>query len=334
MSEPVLFFFRRKQDNCNMQNSISRKTFLLETAEPTEFYESLLDNLDDGVYFIDKNRTIKYWNHAAEKLSGYSAKEVIGLSCADNILVHVDGNGNQLCLNGCPLHACMTDGQPREASVFMHHKKGHRVSVQVKANPILDKNNRIIGAVEIFRDNSKDLMVQERIKHLEKLSLIDDLTGVGNRRFAEITLSTKFYELNRYGWPFGLIFADIDDFKAVNDKFGHNAGDEVLKSVACCMKESVRGLDAVFRWGGDEFIAVISNLGVDNAIHVSERMRNIVEASLITAGSETIKIKLSIGVAVAERSDSIDSIIKRADKAMYLSKNSRDVTCERNHAKP
>ncbi len=115
------------------------------------FYKSVLDNLFDGVYFVDSERKITYWNKAAERITGFFEAEVVNLSCYDKILNHVDETGKQLCLNGCPLAEVLKDGNLREADVFLRHKAGHRVPVSIRITPIYD-GDRIVGAVEIFSD--------------------------------------------------------------------------------------------------------------------------------------------------------------------------------------
>jgi len=99
-----------------------------------DFYESIIENLYEGLYFVDRNRVIKYWNKAAEQISGYTANEVVGKSCSDNILNHVDSKGNNLCTGMCPLAATITDGKPREDEVYMHHKNGHRIPFSVRVS--------------------------------------------------------------------------------------------------------------------------------------------------------------------------------------------------------
>ena len=96
------------------------------------FYEKLIDGLHDGVYYVDTNRTIIYWNKSCERITGYSRAEVVGRSCKDNLLNHCTESGGELCLQGCPLTATIGDGAPREADVFLHHADGHRVPVRVR----------------------------------------------------------------------------------------------------------------------------------------------------------------------------------------------------------
>jgi PAS domain S-box-containing protein len=125
----------------------------MDDFSPT-FYATLLDNLYDGVYFVDRERRITFWNKAAERITGFTKAEVVGKRCADNLLRHVDNRGNSLCEGACPLSYTLNDSQPRSASVFLHHKDGHRLPVAIRVAPITDHQQKIVGAVEIFRDNS------------------------------------------------------------------------------------------------------------------------------------------------------------------------------------
>ena len=111
------------------------------------FYKKLLSRLNIGIYFVDRNRKITFWNKGAEEISGYPEDQVKGHSCADGILMHINEKGEVLCNTGCPLHATIQDGKTRDMVVYMKHAKGHRLPVHVTANPIKDKDGEIIGAV-------------------------------------------------------------------------------------------------------------------------------------------------------------------------------------------
>ena len=100
-----------------------------------ESFQRIVDNLHDGLYLVDRNRVITYWNKAAERISGFAAADVIGKSCADNVLSHVDGKGCALCTGLCPLAETMCDGRLRQSEIYLHHKNGHRIPVAVRASP-------------------------------------------------------------------------------------------------------------------------------------------------------------------------------------------------------
>lgn len=283
------------------------------------FYKTLLDSLYDGVYFVDKDRRITYWNKGAERITGFVPSEVLGKRCLDNILMHSDKEGNLLCVTLCPLAASIKDGKERNADVYLRHKDGHRVPVTVRAAPIVDGRGAIIGGVEVFTDTTPTAVAFARMAELEKLAYIDPLTGLANRRFAEITLEARLEELQRYGWRFGVIFIDIDNFKIVNDQFGHDTGDEALKTVAKTLQNSVRSFDLVSRWGGEEYLAVIANIEGDELIAAANRCRALVEQSSIS-GKPSLKVTISLGATLALDRDSVKTLVKRADQLMYQSK--------------
>jgi len=285
-------------------------------------HEMLLDNLFDGVYFVDPDRKITFWNKAAERITGYSKEEVIGSRCSDNLLRHVDENGHELCLTGCPLSATIRDSGIREAHVYLHHKQGHRVPVSVRTSPVRDEDGTVIGGVEIFSDNSNLLQILRDMERLKKEAYVDELTNVGNRRFCEMTLQTRIFELKSFDVPFGLIFLDLDNFKQCNDIHGHAAGDEILIMTGRTITNILRRMDSICRWGGEEFVVILPHIGVEILREVSERMRAFIESSYLVTGGKSFNITASIGATMALLKDTPSSIIHRADRLMYESKAS------------
>jgi len=234
--------------------------------------------------------------------------------------MHVNDKGEVLCETGCPLQATILDGMSREVRVFLRHKRGHRVPVSVRAAPIRDGHGRVMGAVETFSDNSAMADLAQRVEELERLSMADALTRVGNRRFAEMTLYSRLSELERGYSSFGVIFIDIDDFKAVNDGFGHDVGDEVLRMIARTLAGSSRPYDVIARWGGEEFIAIISNISAEGLRLVAEKYRALVERSGFESPDGEVKATVSMGATIARWGDSMETLMKRADGLMFRSK--------------
>jgi diguanylate cyclase (GGDEF)-like protein/PAS domain S-box-containing protein len=286
-----------------------------------EIYRELLDYLADGVYFTDTERRIAFWNKSAEAISGYSREEIIGKRCMDNLLIHVDASGNEICTNGCPLNQTLQDGQVHEGNVFLHHKDGHRVPVRVRVVPLKSDTGAIIGAVEVFNDNSANLQTEQRLQQLEQLALLDTLTGLANRRYLESTLRSRLEEFCRNNWKFGVLFIDIDNFKHVNDSYGHEAGDKVLQMVGRTLSAGLRYFDVVGRWGGEEFLSVIANVGERELADIGERMRILVEHSMLS-DPVSIAVTISIGGAMAAAEDTPESLVHRADEKLYQAKKS------------
>ena len=287
-----------------------------------DFYKHLLDNLYDGVYFVNPDREIIYWNKGAERITGYAAGEVVGSHCWDNILMHVNALGESLCLTGCPLAKVIAAGGEIKAEVFLSHKDGHRVPVAVRATPITDDEGKIIGGVEVFSDNTEKITALHQVEELQHKVFLDPLTDLANRRYVEMNLQVKANEMSRYGWQYGVVMMDIDLFKDVNDRYGHDIGDEALKMISRTLRYSSRSTDMVGRWGGEEFIAVISNTNMQKLHDIAERYRSLVERSGLPMGKDTLRITISAGAALAEPGKSVEAVIKRADQLLYESKRS------------
>lgn len=285
-----------------------------------EKFKDILNTLYDGVYVCDTDRRVNFWNQAAERITGFSRDEVIGHFCRDNILMHVDENGRSLCKTMCPMAATIKDGLPRTAEVFLHHKDGHRVPVAIRVTPIKENGGEVVGVVEVFSDGTPNIEFKRRLETLEKLALIDSLTGLPNRRYMEDNILSRQAELDRLGWSFGLLFMDIDHFKHVNDNYGHQLGDMVLQTVSRTLERNTRPYDVVGRWGGEEFLAVVVNVDPEGLWAVAERFRALVKRSTVSGPQGPVSVTISIGASMAEKDDTLETLVKRADANMYQSK--------------
>jgi len=291
--------------------------------EDNEFYKDIIDNLYDGVYFVDRERTITYWNKGAERITGYSSDQTVGRSCRDNLLNHVTANGIQLCLHHCPLAAVMEDGHPREAEVFLHHADGHRMPVVVRATAMRDREGKIVGAIETFSGNIDVVATRRRLQELHRAAMIDPLTGVGNRRYLDGRLDALLAEFNNNATIAGLLFMDVDQFKQFNDTYGHNTGDMVLRMVARTIRHAVRATDTVGRWGGEEFIAILCDVE-DSAslMAAANKVRAQVQYSHLGLNGQELAVTISVGGTLLLPDDTSLSLVARADALMYRSKQS------------
>lgn len=282
----------------------------------------ILDNLHDGVYVVSPDMRIQYWNAGAERITGYTAEEVLGSRCSDDILRHVDDGGTNLCMGICPLKHSIGDQQLREAELFLHHKDGHRVPIQVRTSVLTDDSGKVLQGIELFSDmTGKDANLL-RIKELERLMMLDPLTQLANRNFIEKELTSRIDEFSRYEMPFGILFFDIDHFKAVNDTYGHLAGDEVLMMVSANMIANARPFDLFGRWGGEEFIGIIRNINEVQLQAMAERLRMLTEQSYLFFEDQRISVTISIGATMMNTEDTSESLVSRADELMYKSKSS------------
>lgn len=282
--------------------------------------ERILDSLFEGVYFVDTSRNITYWNPAAERITGYSSADVIGSCCANNLLRHIDMDGRELCLEGCPLSASIVDGKHRESNVFLHHKLGHRVPVSVRISPIRNDNGEIVGALEIFTDNSSAMQILSEFEMLKNEVYRDSLTGIGNRKYGEMNLSSRHYDWQEHRIPYGVLFMDVDHFKLFNDNYGHNTGDQALIMVANSISQSLRKMDVVARWGGEEFVVILPGATNVIVLAIAERIRMLIENSFIMVSDEKLQVTVSVGATVSRLLDTTETVVQRADQLMYSSK--------------
>jgi diguanylate cyclase (GGDEF)-like protein/PAS domain S-box-containing protein len=285
------------------------------------FYRNLLNSISDGIYVVDKERKVVFWNQGAEAITGYERSEIIDSHCYHGKLKHLDQMGNDLCRGKCPLALTIEDGRSRQDEVFLHHREGHRIPISIRVSPVMDAGGAVVGAVEIFQDISSRIADIERIEQLQKMAFLDDLTGIASRRYLEMRLKNRMAEMERYRWTFGVLLIDTDNFKRVNDTYGHAVGDRMLAMIAKTLSANTRSLDLVGRWGGEEFLALISSIDPTHLAAIGNRYRVLVErSSLPMPGGKPLRTTISLGGTLARGEDTAESLLERADQLMYRSK--------------
>jgi len=159
---------------------------------------------------------------------------------------------------------------------------------------------------------------------LSKETVVDPLTGVYNKKFFYEMAQKEFEYFKRYGRKFSLVFIDIDDFKKINDRYGHLSGDMVLQEIAKILQKSVRKNDMVFRFGGEEFIVLLHGATSEKALSIAERIRReVANEEIKIYGDSKIPVTISCGVAIVNESiKDVQELVERADIAMYKAKQS------------
>lgn len=289
--------------------------------ETSNIYQHILNSIKDGVYFVDQDRKITFWNKSAERITGFEAKEVVDRFCYDNILNHVDDHGTFLCHNGCPLHQTLKDGKERTNTVYLQHKDGHRVETSIYIVPIIE-NGEIIGAVETFDEKLNISLIEKNMDNLRALAYHDQLTGLPNRRYIDDNIEMRLNNYKKMGSNFGIAMIDIDHFKDVNDTYGHDIGDEVLISLGNLLSEAIRGLDFIGRWGGEEFLAIFDVNDNEQLWQTLQRLRMMVAFSVLKKHDPPIQITVSLGGAMVTKDDDAASLFQKVDRMLYKSKSS------------
>jgi diguanylate cyclase (GGDEF)-like protein/PAS domain S-box-containing protein len=289
--------------------------------ETVDFYREILDNLYDGIFFVDKDGCITYWNKGASSLTGFSSAEVQGRNYCD-IFHPLDKQGKHLSECGTyPIRRVFDVSTLTEVEAYICHKEGHLLPISIRIAPVREVSQQYVVAVEIHSSSSPRYAMRQRLEELQEMAMHDPLTGIANRRFIEINLAARLEELKRYGFDFSIMFIDADNFKQVNDTYGHSVGDRILKMITATIANSLRSFDIVGRWGGEEFVVLLVNTKKEVLYKLADRLRRLVENSSLTLDNgEMLNVTVSVGATNAQHGDTVASLVDRADKLMFESK--------------
>lgn len=280
--------------------------------------KKLFAEFHEAIYIVDTERRILYFNPVAEKVTGFSAKEMECSFCNDNKLNHIDENGVQLCVEGCPLDVSVREDTVQDHFVYLHHKDGHRVRVHVRTIPHHDENGKVDGAIEVFSEQTERNLYFEELKVREALMYIDSLTDTFNRHYLNIEIPKLIRKLKNQ--KVGVAFFDIDKFKIFNDTYGHKVGDVVLEQVSKTIQKNLALQDSLIRYGGDEFVIIMF---ADNKEEIDRRVKKLdmlAKATIIRHRGQEFKVAISIGYTLMSKKETLEAAIERADEAMYLAK--------------
>lgn len=195
-------------------------------------------------------------------------------------------------------------------------------------------NRKLNEAYEIIQINNAQL--EEMILQVELASITDPLTGLFNRRYLLGKIEDELIREKRFQKPFSLMLSDIDHFKRVNDTYGHQCGDYVLKRISAMLRASLREQDTQARWGGEEFLAFLPETDCSGAALLAERIRAAIEQEVFAYEGHQIRMTVTIGISDYLPGKTIDTLINEADMALYEGKNSgrNRVVCATDPSKP
>ena len=289
-----------------------------------DLYINLLDSLSAGVYVVDQERVISSWNKSAEMLTGHKSSEMVGQCCRGDILKYVDDQGVSVCGEECLAVKSMNNGCMHSMEVYVHHKEGHRVPILVHVSPIKNSQGQVVGAVEELCDNSSKAKYIHKIEELEKCALVDPHTGLMKKRGLEMNLRSVVGVMHRYGWAYGVIYIDIDEFERINGMYGRTIGNDVLRMIAKTLQNSVRATDVVGRWEDDAFMVIAANVNEDQLNRIANKIRVLVEQSGFSTGADIIRVTASVCATVVRSNDTVAALFERIDKLMEHDKVFRE----------
>ena len=273
------------------------------------FSRHLFDSARDAILLTDREGRILDANTSARELFGYTEEELL---CRDIAGLAAPGENEKSSIFP---EFTPKEGE-RQFEMIGNTKTGGRIPLDVSRSVFEHRGTRFY--LHIIRDISERKKAEEEIY---RLANIDPLTDLPNRRFMRHSIDDEKTRSERSTKPFSFIIADIDDFKAINDNYGHDCGDYILVELSRLMEELLRKQDIVSRWGGEEFLFLLPETDAEGAVNTAEKIRRRVEEKEFSYDSTRLELTITFGVASADYADDIQERIKKADTALLLGKN-------------
>lgn len=300
----------------NNQEVLTVKRKVKTIIESEERYRFMTDNACDIIATMDLSGNFTYISPSVEKITGYSPEEVLGNY--RKLGYFLPGVQKEMDRRREIIREMVEKGEHFDSVNFEQRqvrKDGENIYTDTVVSGIYDSENKFLELLAVTRDITEKVKKRREIK---RISETDKLTQLYNRVKLDNALENELNLAKEKALNFGLIMIDIDEFKEINDCFGHLAGDEVLVALAELFKTCVRSTDIVGRWGGEEFLIILPDTDEHDAIELAEKIRRQVNETLFLQQEH---ITISLGVSVYNQDITVDSVIYRADQALYQAKN-------------
>lgn len=294
-----------------------RKRMEDELFDEKERVRLTLQSIGDAVVCSDAQGRVTYLNPVAEQLTGWQAFDAAGHDVDEVLSLR---SADQDALQPSPLRLAIDRVTAVEAvrGIVVHRSTGQRFQVEATASPITDRHGAVTGAVAVLRDVTEAVGMAEHMAHLAQY---DALTDLPNRVLLQDRAQLAISQARRDGRSLAVIYLDLDGFKGVNDRLGHDAGDVLLVQFAQRLQTAVRASDTVCRQGGDEFVVLLPGLdGAEPACVVARKILRACDEPFVLAGNP-VRMGLSGGIALyPQHGDTFDALSRHADSAMYAAK--------------
>ena len=294
-----------------------------ENAEYNTLLRSIISDLPVGCYVIKPDHTLLYWNKKAEELLGFKAHEMEGKKCTDMPLGCAFTSGMPIPAMSCPAMVAAATGRPYTTQMFMKRVNGKELLMQNTLVPIKDQKGQVLELVSVFIPLVQEDYDAALVNKIYELTTRDALTCLPGRKYMENCIAEAIETYQRTKHPFAILFADMNNFHAINNTYGHDAGDAILRMLALALRKYGRKTDRFCRWGGDEFVGLLQLRDPQEIITAARRLKKISEECCEVVDGKKIYCEAAIGITVVKEDDTIDSLIKRADTYMYQAKKEK-----------
>jgi len=276
-------------------------------------YKTIVDASPNMIWRSGTDALCNYFNKTWLHFTGKTIEQEVGNGWTKG--VHPDDF--DFCVSF--YMASFNKQEPFEMNYRLKRSDGIWRWINDRGVPFFDEDNVFQGYIGSCMDITNQIMGEK----FKTMAQIDGLTGVNNRQYFMQLAAEEFEKAERYHQPFCLVMIDIDKFKSINDTYGHLDGDEVLRHFARVIFQDIRKFDVAGRYGGDEFILIFPNTDMPLAIQILKRIENAIQVPIDLPDQITLAITISYGITQMQEEDTLESLIKKSDQAMYLMKRTR-----------
>lgn len=277
-----------------------------------ELYRSLLESLPIGVYIVDRERRVRFWNQGAEHLTGHLAHEAMGRDGTGHLVEPCDHKGRVLSGDNCPVTATLTHGRAQQFRAFYLHKNGHRVAVRARTRAILEHSDVIVGAIVLFEEA---FAFREEPSSLPMYGCLDPTTGIPSYRLTRAVLTECVAGMERSQQAFGVLRIRVLGLNEFRSKHGIQSAIPFLRTTAHSLRHSLDPESFLGRWGEDEFMAVLPSASPVMAAATAETVWSLVTHSEITWWGDRFPVKAVVSYAVAGPGDQLEKLLNGLEPA-------------------
>ncbi len=281
-----------------------------------EIYRDILDALQIGVSVLDLQKKIVFWSDGAQQITGYSRIEVLGHSCADNILLHCNQTSCEMCNEKCPLATALHNAKPVEAMNFIHNKSGHRTQVHTWSIPLRDQHGSIIAIIQTFEGEFAVADLDPDGRNTRERGSLDDITRLPNQVAMLGHLREMLGTFNELQIPFGVVCLEVPELAQFRTRNGQVACRSIQQVLARTLRNTVWPTDFVGSWTEDRFLVLLSGCREDELHAVSARILKMMSSATIQWWGEQLSVTVLLRHTEAVAGDSVESILQRVQPGL------------------
>lgn len=270
------------------------------------FIHTVLEELPVGIYIVDRERRIRFWNHGAAQITGRLSHEAVGRFCTGQIVEACDGNGHIVGDHNCPVTATLRDAQPRKLAAHLLHKEGHMVPVKIRCRAIIRNGNVIEGAIVVFEEAAEPC--EELIDPL-MYGCLDTVTGIPTHRLTRAVLAESMAAMEETGHGFGLVRIRVLGLDEFRTKHGPQSVVPFLRTTAHTLRHNLDPASFLGRWGEDEFIAVLPSANPVASERTAETVWSLVTRSEVCWWGDRFPVEAIVTHTMAQPGDRLEKLL-------------------------